>query len=79
MIEAAVTKAIDDAIKRPKVDPRIATFYATVPNAGIKTNRDNEWIISMTVAWEDRAEISRVLDHMPMTMKVTVEVVGDDE
>lgn len=79
LIAAAIEKGIDDAIRRPKVDPRIATFYATVPNAGIKTNRDNEWCVTMNVAWEYRNEISRVLDHLPLVMKVTVEVIQDDE
>lgn len=60
------------AFDKKMVDPRVATFMASVPDGGIKTNRNNEWVITLVAAWEDRAEVSRILETIPMTVLVTM-------
>ena len=60
------------ALRKALVDPNVATFLATVPNGGIKTNRDNHWVVTLEVAWEDRAEVSRIIDTIPMNLVVTM-------
>jgi hypothetical protein len=77
LIAAAVEESLTKSLKRASVDQKIATFYATIPAAGVKTNKDNEWVLTMHVAWEDRLQVSRVIDHIPMVMKVRIEVVTE--
>ena len=50
----------------------MAHFVATVPDGGISTTRNNEWVIKLVVDWSDRFEISRILDSMPMQLKVSM-------
>lgn len=73
---AILTKAIEKSqfktLRKAFVDPNVATFVATVPNGGIKTNRDNHWVITLEVAWEDRSEVARILDSIPMNLLVTM-------
>jgi len=54
-------------------DPNVATFWATIPNGGITTSRDNEWIIKLQVAWENRDAALRLLETIPMELLVTFE------
>lgn len=51
----------------------MAQFVGTVPDAGMKTNRNNEIVLTLIVDWKDRHEIYRVLDEIPMTLAVTIE------
>ncbi len=39
----------------------------------MKTNRNNEIVLTLVVDWSDRAEIYRVLEEIPMSLLVTVE------
>jgi len=50
----------------------VATFSAYVPNGGLSTNRDNEYVLKLVVAWEDRDELHRILETIPMSVQVTV-------
>lgn len=52
---------------------------ASIPDGGIKTNRNNEWVLTLNVAWENRADIARLLETIPMTILITAERVGDEE
>ena len=58
--------------------PSIARFTGTVPDGGMKTNRNNEIVLTLVVDWADRAEIYRVLETIPMSLTVTVEKQADD-
>lgn len=77
-----VTEALEAATKlglaKKQVSDRIATFCGTVPDAGLKTNRNNELVLTVVVAWEDRAEVYRMLDTIPMTLIFAVEKPGAD-
>lgn len=76
-IESIITASRSHAVKRPKPDPNLATFIATIPDGGIKTNRTNEWVLTLHVAWENREEISRLIDTIPMQLLVKVEKIND--
>ncbi len=54
------------------VDPNVANFRGYIPNGGIKTNRENEWVLTIHVAWDDRDEVSRVIETIPMSVNVSV-------
>lgn len=56
-------------------DPSIAQFSATIPDGGVTTNRNNEWVLKLNVAWGDRTEIARVIESIPMQVNVTIERV----
>ena len=43
----------------------------------MKTNRNNEIVLTLVVDWKDRNEIYRVLEEIPMTLMVTVEKLPD--
>lgn len=60
------------AAKRVWADPDVATFSGYIPNGGIKTNRENEWVLTIHVAWADRDEVSRVIETIPMSVNVSV-------
>jgi len=62
-----------------RADPNIATFIATIPNGAIKTNRDNDWLITLQVKWDNRGEVMRLVDTIPMQVLVTFERVDDAE
>ena len=55
----------------------IARFVATVPDGGIKTNRNNEWVITLVCDWGHRAEVARIIDTIPMQLDVTIEKFVD--
>jgi hypothetical protein len=76
-IAAAIETSQDNALRRAMVNPNVASFLATVPNGGIKTNRDNHWVVTLEVAWEDRGEVTRIIDTIPMNLLVTI-VKPDD-
>ena len=49
-----------------------------MPDGGISTNRNNEWIVKLVVDWSDRFEISRILDSIPMQLQVKMTRLRDD-
>lgn len=59
-------------VKRKKVDPDVATFLATVPNGGVTTDRNNNWILKLEVDWSERGEITRVIESIPMKLSVKI-------
>ena len=72
LLRTALDQSISGAMVKRWVDPNVATFHATIPNGGIKTNRENEWVLTLHVAWEDRNEVSRVIETIPMSVNVSV-------
>jgi hypothetical protein len=67
------------SLAKVKPDPRVASFVATVPDGGIKTNRNNEWVITLNVDWEFRREVARILDAIPMALMVRFETIEHRE
>lgn len=59
------------------VDPNVAEFRAYVPNGGVKTNRENEYVLTLHVAWSGRDELHRIIETIPMDLRVTIERVQD--
>lgn len=71
-LREALDLSIKGAAQKRWLEPDIAEFRAYIPNGGIKTNRDNEWVVTLHVAWENREEISRVVTTIPMSVKVVM-------
>jgi hypothetical protein len=78
IIAAAVEESFTRSLAKPKAGERVAKFYGVIPDAGIKTSKNNEWVITMHVAWANRHEVARLIDQLPFEMLVTVESVGPD-
>lgn len=66
------------SLERAIVDTHVATFTATVPDGGMKTNRANEIVLTLHVSWKDRTEVYRILETIPMDIIVRVERVSGD-
>lgn len=73
LLREALDRSISLATKQQFFDPDVAHFSAYVPNGGVKTNRENEWVLTLHVAWEDRDEVSRIIETIPMSVNVTVQ------
>lgn len=72
ILRDALDASITAVALRSELDPDVAEFAAYIPNGGVKTNRDNEWVLTLHVAWDDRHEISRVVETIPMTVSVRI-------
>jgi hypothetical protein len=55
----------------------VAEFRAYVPNGGVKTNRENEYVLTLHVAWAGRDELHRIIETIPMDLRVTIKRVQD--
>lgn len=71
-LRGALEASISESAHKRLIDPDVATFSAYVPNGGLSTNRDNEYVLKLVVAWEDRDELHRILETIPMSVQVTV-------
>jgi len=67
-IKAAIEAARD--IEHEEPDPNLGHFYATADKL---TLTKNSVVLTMTVPWNDRNELNRFFDELPMHVVVTVE------
>src|SRR5258708_26489166 len=77
VLRKAIEESQRQGLERAYKSATLAHFIATVPDGGIKTNRNNEWVITLVAAWEDRHEVARILDTIPMNLIVTIEKPED--
>jgi hypothetical protein len=73
----ALEESQRQSLERAYKSATVAQFLGTVPDGGMKTNRNNEIVLTLVVDWKDRNEIYRVLEEIPMTLMVTVEKLPD--
>lgn len=76
-IANALEESQRQSLERAYKSATVAMFHGTVPDGGMKTNRNNEIVLTLVVDWADRNEIYRVLEEIPMTLMVTVEKLPD--
>lgn len=68
-LEESTRRTLEKAYKSATV----ATFIGTVPDGGMKTNKQNEIVLTLIVDWADRAEVYRILEEIPMQLLVHIE------
>ena len=77
MLSAALEESQRRVLEKAYKSTTVATFIGTVPDGGMKTNRNNEIVLTLVVDWKDCNEIYRVLETIPMSLVVTVEKPED--